>query len=145
MVIYVCFDTCITTCIFDLSMPKGAHDIFVVVVNFLFHKCEAKHVIIKLFEVNDISGEAMIPRLQLLDICPLLIRSLLTSRMRGQICQCFEFGCFVCKFGYLWAIWWIMLWTCPIKGLPICDYGWENGPWIVLHIHKDCSNWYPKM
>jgi hypothetical protein len=29
--------------------------------------------------------------------------------------------------------------------LPICDYGWESGPWIVLHIHKNSSNWYPKM
>lgn len=120
---------------------------FVVVVNFLFNKCEAKHVIIKLFEVSDTSGEAMVPRLQLLDILPLflLIISLLTSRMRGQVYQCFEFGRFTCKFGYVRAIWWIMFWACPIKGLPICDYGWESGPWIVLHIHKNSSNWYPKM
>ncbi len=104
MVIYMLFDTCTTTCTFDLSMSKGAHDIFVVVVNFLFSKCEAKHVIPRLFEVSDISGEAMVPRLQLLDIFPLLIKSLLTSRMRGQVCQCFEFGCFMCKFGYVQAI-----------------------------------------
>jgi hypothetical protein len=85
-------------------MSKGVHDIFVVVVNFLFNKYEAKHVIIRLFEVNDISGEAMVPRLQLLEISPLFIRSLLTSRMRGQVCQCFECGCFMCKFGYVRAI-----------------------------------------
>jgi len=79
---------------------------FVVVVNFLFNKCEAKHVIIKLFEVSDTSGEAMVPRLQLLDILPLflLIISLLTSRMRGEVYQCFEFGRFMCKFGYVRAI-----------------------------------------
>lgn len=111
---------------------------FVVVVNFLFNKSEAKHVIIKLFEVNDTSSEAMVPRL---NIFPLLIISLFTSRMRGQVCQCFEFGCFMCQFGYVRAIWWIMFWACPIKGLPTCDYGWESSPWIVLHIHKDCSNW----
>jgi hypothetical protein len=64
-------------------MSQGANDIFVVVVNFLFNTCEAKHVIIKLFEVNDISGEAMVPRLQHLDICPLFIRSLLIARMGG--------------------------------------------------------------
>ncbi len=67
-------------------MSKGANDIFVVVVNFLFNKCEAKHVIIRLFKVSDISGEAMVPRLQLLDISALLIKSLFTSKMRGPIC-----------------------------------------------------------
>ncbi len=77
---------------------------FVVVINFLFNKCEAKHVIIRLFEVSDISGEAMVPRLQLLDISPLLIKSLLTSRMSGQVCQCFEFGCFMYMFGYVQSI-----------------------------------------
>jgi hypothetical protein len=43
-------------------------------------------VIIRLFKVSDISGEAMVPRLQLLDISALLIKSLFTSKMKGQIC-----------------------------------------------------------
>jgi hypothetical protein len=38
-------------CTFDLWMSKGAHDVFVVVVNFLSSKWEAKHITIRLFEV----------------------------------------------------------------------------------------------
>jgi hypothetical protein len=49
-----------TTCTW---MSKGAHDVFTVVVNFLFKKWEAKHVTIRLFEVSDTSGAAMVPRL----------------------------------------------------------------------------------
>ncbi len=52
------------TCTFDLWMSKGAHDVFAIVVNFLSNKWEAKHVIIELFEVFDISGVIMAPRLQ---------------------------------------------------------------------------------
>jgi hypothetical protein len=52
------------TCTFDLWMSKGVHDVFVIVVNFLSNKWEAKHVIIELFEVSNTSGVAMAPRLQ---------------------------------------------------------------------------------
>jgi hypothetical protein len=52
-----------TTCTFDLWISKGANDMFIVVVNFLSNKWEAKHVTIGLFEVSDISGVAMAPRL----------------------------------------------------------------------------------
>jgi hypothetical protein len=45
-------------------MLKGVHDIFVVVVNFIFNDWEAKHVIIGLFEVIDTSGIALAPKLQ---------------------------------------------------------------------------------
>jgi hypothetical protein len=59
------FANCIsTTCTFDLWMSKGAHDVFVVVINFVSNKWEAKHIIIKLFEVSNFSGVAMVPRLQ---------------------------------------------------------------------------------
>jgi hypothetical protein len=51
------------TCTFDLWMSKGAHDVFVIVVNFLSNKWEAKHIIIELFEVFETSGVAMAPRL----------------------------------------------------------------------------------
>ncbi len=49
---------------FDLWMSKGVHDVFVIVVNFLSSKWEAKHVIIKLFEVFNINGVNMVPRFQ---------------------------------------------------------------------------------
>jgi hypothetical protein len=45
-------------------MPKGVHDVFIITINFLFNKWEVKHVIIELFEVNDINGATMIMRLQ---------------------------------------------------------------------------------
>jgi hypothetical protein len=45
-------------------MSKCVHDVFTIVVNFLFNKWEAKHVTIKLFEVFDTNGVAMAPRLQ---------------------------------------------------------------------------------
>jgi hypothetical protein len=45
-------------------MLKGAHDIFVVIVNFIFNYWEAKYVIIGRFEVIDTSGIALAPKLQ---------------------------------------------------------------------------------
>jgi hypothetical protein len=51
-----------TTCTFDLWMSKGAHDMFDV-VNFLSSKWEAKHITIKLFEMFNINGITMAPRL----------------------------------------------------------------------------------
>jgi hypothetical protein len=45
-------------------MLKGVHDIFVVVVGFIFSDWEAKHVIIGLFEVIDTSGIALAPKLR---------------------------------------------------------------------------------
>jgi len=44
-------------------MVKGMHNVFVVVVNFISSEWEAKHVIIGLFEVMDISGATMVPKL----------------------------------------------------------------------------------
>jgi len=59
------FANCISaTCTFDLWMSKGAHDVFVVVVNFMSNKWEAKHITIKLFEVSNFSDIAIVPRLQ---------------------------------------------------------------------------------
>ncbi len=52
------------TCTFDLWMSKGVHDVFVVVVNFLSSKWEAKHITITLFEMSNTSGVAMAPRIQ---------------------------------------------------------------------------------
>ncbi len=52
-----------TTCTFNLWMLKGAHDIFVVVVNFISNDWEAKHVTIGLFEAIHTSGIAMVPKL----------------------------------------------------------------------------------
>jgi len=45
-------------------MSKGAHDIFVIVVNFILNDLEAKHVTIRLFEVINTIGIAMILKLQ---------------------------------------------------------------------------------
>jgi hypothetical protein len=55
----------LATCTFELW--KGTHDIFVVVINFLFSKWEAKCVTIGLFKVSDTNGATMVPKLQLLD------------------------------------------------------------------------------
>ncbi len=54
----------LATYTFDLWMLKGVHDVFIIVVNFLSSKWEAKHVAIELFEVSDTNGAAMAPRLQ---------------------------------------------------------------------------------
>jgi len=55
-------------CTFDLWMSKGGHDIFVVVVNFLFANLEQKQIIVGLFEAHDMSGAAMDMKLkQILD------------------------------------------------------------------------------
>jgi hypothetical protein len=48
----------------DLWMSKGARDVFVVVVNFISSDWEAKHVMIRLFEVTNTSGVAMVSKLQ---------------------------------------------------------------------------------
>jgi hypothetical protein len=49
-------------------MSKGGHDIFVVVVNFLFANLEQKQIIVGLFEAHDMSGAAMDMKLkQILD------------------------------------------------------------------------------
>jgi hypothetical protein len=51
---------CLTTiCAFDLWMSKRAHDVFVVIVNFLSTNWEPKHIIIGLFEANDTNGATM--------------------------------------------------------------------------------------
>jgi hypothetical protein len=50
-------------------MSKSAHDLCAMVVNFLFNMWEDKHMITigLMFEVSDISGAIMVPKLQLLD------------------------------------------------------------------------------
>lgn len=50
-------------------MSKGAHNVFANVVNFLSSMWEDKHMITiaYMFEVSDISGAIMVPKLQLLD------------------------------------------------------------------------------
>jgi ubiquinone biosynthesis protein Coq4 len=60
---------CLTTTYnFDLWMSKGAHDVFVVVVNFLSTIRKPKHITIGLFEVSNTSGAAMVMTLkQILD------------------------------------------------------------------------------
>ncbi len=56
---------CLTsTCIFDLWMSKGAHDVFVMVVNFLSISSKPKHVMIGLFEANDTNGATMAMKLK---------------------------------------------------------------------------------
>ncbi len=46
--------SCATTC-FDLWMSKGAHDVFVLVINFLGSNWKPKHVTLGLFEVTKIT------------------------------------------------------------------------------------------
>jgi hypothetical protein len=45
-------------------MSKGAHDVFIVVVNFISSDWELNHVTIVLFEVMDTSGASMTTKLQ---------------------------------------------------------------------------------
>jgi len=45
-------------------MSKGVHDVFIVVVNFLSNKWEAKHITIRPFEMSNTSGVTMAPRIQ---------------------------------------------------------------------------------
>jgi len=51
-------------CTFNLWKVKGMHDALVIVVNFISNEWKAKHVIIRLFEVMDISDATMAPKLQ---------------------------------------------------------------------------------
>ncbi len=51
-VVHALVDYLSTTCTFDLWMFKGAHDIFVVIVNLISSDWEAKRVTIGLFEVK---------------------------------------------------------------------------------------------
>lgn len=44
----------------SLDVKKGAHDMFVVVVNFLLNDWEPKHITIKLFEDFNIFGATMV-------------------------------------------------------------------------------------
>lgn len=53
---------------FDLWVFTGAHDVFVVVVNFLSNNWEPKHVTIGLFEAIAITSATIAPKLwELLD------------------------------------------------------------------------------
>jgi hypothetical protein len=50
----------LTTCTFDIWILKGAHNAFVMIVNFLSTSWNPKNVTIGLFGVHDMSGDAMI-------------------------------------------------------------------------------------
>jgi hypothetical protein len=50
--------SCVTTN-FDLWMSKGAHDVFVLVINVLRSDWKPKHVTFGLFEVAKITGQAL--------------------------------------------------------------------------------------
>jgi hypothetical protein len=56
-------DCILVTCTFDLWMLKGARDVFVIMVNFISSDWEVKHVTIGLFEVSNITGIVMAPKL----------------------------------------------------------------------------------
>jgi len=49
---------------FDLWMSKGAHDIFVMVVNVISNNSKVKHAIIGLFKVTNMSNIAIAPKSQ---------------------------------------------------------------------------------
>ncbi len=69
MYVYPTLVNCVSTIFtFDLWMLKGAHDIFVVVVNFISSNQEAKLVTIGLFKVSGIGGITMAPKLQLVTV-----------------------------------------------------------------------------
>jgi len=53
-----------TTYTFDLWMSKAARDVFIVMVIFISSDQDVKHVTIELFEVLDMSGVIMVPKLQ---------------------------------------------------------------------------------
>jgi hypothetical protein len=58
-------EKCLTThYTFDLWMSKGAHDVFAMVVNFLSTSLELKHVMIGLFEANDMNSVAMVVKIK---------------------------------------------------------------------------------
>jgi hypothetical protein len=48
---------------FDVWMSKRAHDIFALVVNILGVDSQPKHVLIGLFEANEIIGQALVKNL----------------------------------------------------------------------------------
>ncbi len=66
-------------------MSKGVHAVFFVIINFLSNKWEAKHVIIELFEMFDINGAIMAPKLQqLLDKFSLTHKILVYVKDQGS-------------------------------------------------------------
>jgi hypothetical protein len=75
-----------TTSNSDLWMSKGAYDVFALVINFLSIDWQPKHVTIGLFKAIEIIGQTLARSLtQFLDKYGFKIRSLLMSKMRGQI------------------------------------------------------------
>lgn len=87
-VVHALVDYLLTTCTFDLLMSKGAHDIFVVVVNLISSDWEAKHVTITLFEVTDTSGVAMVSKFQeLLNKFSLITKILVYVKDKGSNLQ----------------------------------------------------------
>jgi hypothetical protein len=57
-----------TTCTIDLRMSKGAHDVFVIIVNFMSIIWEPKHIAIGLFEAIVTNGVDIVVKLkQILD------------------------------------------------------------------------------
>jgi hypothetical protein len=79
-------DCIYVTISFDLWMSKGAHDIFILVINFLGSHWQPKYVIIGLFEVIENIGQALVNNLiKLFNQHGLRKELLHMSKMRGQI------------------------------------------------------------
>jgi hypothetical protein len=77
-------------------MSKGAHDIFVIVVNFILNDLEAKHVTIGLFEVTNTIDIAMILKLQKLLYKFFLQQKFLPMlRTRGLTCKLMQMASFM--------------------------------------------------
>jgi hypothetical protein len=89
-------------------MFKRTHDVITIVVNFISSEWEAKHVTIGLFEVIDISGVAMVPKLQeLLDkfsLIKIFLPMLGTKGLTCKLVKCPHFYCIMRLCGIAKAI-----------------------------------------
>jgi len=136
----------LATCTFELW--KGTHDIFVVVTTFCLVNGRPNVWLLGCLRWVTLMVQLWFQNYNFLIGCPLFIRSLLTSRMKGQICKLVSVLWISMFHVQAWVCWNYLidhLWACPIKTLPICDYEWESGPWTILCIHKECSTWYLKL
>ncbi len=71
---------------FYLWMSKGAHDVFALVINFLNEEQQPQHIIIRLFEANESTKQAMARNLiELLDQYDLRKKIVTMLRMKVQI------------------------------------------------------------
>jgi hypothetical protein len=75
-----------TTTSFDLWMSKGAHDIFVLIINVLGSNWQPKQITIGLFEATRIIKQALANNLtKLVDQYGLKKKIIIMLRMRAQI------------------------------------------------------------